>query len=69
MFVSLVDWEKCKGCGDCVGACPVNCYKLTDGKSLPHRSSYCLDCGSCPDICPSGAITISIGWGGQPVGR
>ena len=69
MFVSLVNWEKCTGCGDCVTACPVQCFMMSDGKSLPHRSSYCYDCGTCPDICPSDAITISIGWGGQPVGR
>ena len=23
MFVALVNWDRCTGCGDCVSACPV----------------------------------------------
>ncbi|MBS1113912.1 MAG: 4Fe-4S ferredoxin [Nitrospirae bacterium] len=64
MFIALVDWDKCTGCGDCINACPVNCFEMSDGKSLPHRSSYCIDCGTCKEVCPADAIIISIGWGG-----
>jgi NAD-dependent dihydropyrimidine dehydrogenase PreA subunit len=63
MFIALVNWEKCTGCGDCVNACPVKCFKMTDGKSLPHRASHCIDCGTCKEVCPADAIVISIGWG------
>jgi NAD-dependent dihydropyrimidine dehydrogenase PreA subunit len=69
MYVALVDWEKCTGCGDCVTACPVKCYEMSDGKSLANRASYCIDCGNCPEICPDDAITISIGWGGLAAAR
>jgi len=69
MFVALVNWEKCTGCGDCVDACPVKCYEMLDGKSLANRSSYCIDCGNCPEVCPDDAITISIGWGGLAARR
>ena len=44
MFIAIVDWEKCAGCGDCIRACPVQCFEMQDGKSLPSRSSYCIDC-------------------------
>jgi NAD-dependent dihydropyrimidine dehydrogenase PreA subunit len=69
MYVALVNWEKCTGCGNCVTACPVKCYEMSDGKSLANRASYCIDCGNCPEICPDDAITISIGWGGLAAAR
>ena len=64
MFIAIVDWDKCTGCGDCIRACPVQVFEMQDGKSLPSRSSYCIDCGTCKEVCPADAIIISIGWGG-----
>ena len=64
LYIAIVDWEKCTGCGDCINACPVNCFEMSDGKSLPHRSSYCINCGTCKEVSPADAIIISIGWGG-----
>ena len=64
MYVALVDWDKCTGCGDCISVCPVDCFKMTGGKSEPYRSSYCINCGACLDACRADAIIISIGWGG-----
>lgn len=64
MFISLVNWDKCTGCGACITACPVNCFTMEAGKSLPHLSTNCIDCGTCQELCPAEAITISIGWGG-----
>lgn len=64
MYIALVNWDKCMGCGDCVGACPVQCFVMEGDKSLAHRASYCIDCGTCLEVCPEDAIVISIGWGG-----
>ena len=64
MFIALVNWDKCTGCGECVTACPVGCFKMTDGKSEPHLSSNCIDCGTCKEVCQTDAIIISMGWGG-----
>ena len=64
MFIALVDWDKCTGCGDCINACPVTCFKMTEGKSEAHRSAYCINCGTCLEVCPAHAIVISMGWGG-----
>ncbi len=64
MFISLVNWDKCTGCRACIGACPVKCFEMSGDKSLPHRSSYCIDCGTCLEVCPTDAIVISMGWGG-----
>jgi ferredoxin len=30
-----VDYEKCKGYGECVLACPSSVYELVDGKTRP----------------------------------
>ncbi len=46
-----------------MAACPVKCFKMSDGKSEPHRAAYCIDCGNCVKICPTNAIAISFGWG------
>jgi NAD-dependent dihydropyrimidine dehydrogenase PreA subunit len=63
MFIALVNWDKCTGCGACIDACPVKCFKMSDGKSEPHLAAYCIDCGTCLEVCPTDAIVISIGWG------
>ncbi len=63
MYIALVNWDKCTGCGDCIAACPVNCFKMSAGKSDPYRAAYCIDCGNCAKICPTSAIVISFGWG------
>jgi NAD-dependent dihydropyrimidine dehydrogenase PreA subunit len=64
MFIAVVNWDKCTGCGDCVPSCPVDCFEMSDGKSLAFRASACIDCGTCVEVCPEDAIAISIGWGG-----
>ena len=65
MFIAVVNWDKCTGCGDCVTACPVQCFEVSDGKCWAMRATYCIDCGNCPEICPEDAIGIAVGWGGQ----
>jgi len=64
MFIALVDWDKCTGCEECIMACPVQVFQMTDGKSEPIHSSECINCGTCLEVCPVDAIIISIGWGG-----
>jgi NAD-dependent dihydropyrimidine dehydrogenase PreA subunit len=64
VYIAIVDWDKCTGCGECVRACPVNVFEMSGGKSLPERAAECINCGTCLEVCPEDAILISIGWGG-----
>ncbi len=66
--ISVVDEEKCKGCGICVEVCPFKAIELQPEEMIlekvmfPTRKAYinpitCKGCGSCAVACPVGAIT------------
>lgn len=50
------DDSRCVGCGQCQGACRLQCHSMESGK---HRFSRekCMGCGACAEICP-GALTL-----------
>ncbi len=59
MYVITVDEKNCKGCGECVSICPVEIYKLEDGRLIVGNSEECSGCQSCVSVCENQAITIS----------
>lgn len=64
MYIAVVNWKKCNGCGECINACPSKCFEMSDGKCWAQQATDCIDCGNCPDICPEGALAVAVGWGG-----
>ena len=61
-----VDQSKCRGCGDCVRACPlapermVIFFKTAGRKRLYFKCDLCADRPQgpvCVEVCPSGALT------------
>ena len=56
-MATIVDQEKCEGCGDCVEACPSEAIEIVEGKAQ-IKEEDCADCGSCVDECPTEAISI-----------
>jgi NAD-dependent dihydropyrimidine dehydrogenase PreA subunit len=54
-----VDIEKCTGCSECIGACPVDVYELQDGKSVVVNAEECLGCESCVEACGKDAIIVT----------
>lgn len=46
--------EECIGCGRCVGVCPVNNIRFSNGR--PKWGNDCTSCLACYHICPTHAI-------------
>jgi NAD-dependent dihydropyrimidine dehydrogenase PreA subunit len=59
MYVIVIDEQKCTVCGECVKICPVEIYKLVDGRIVVGGTEECSNCQSCVSVCEPQAITIS----------
>ena len=60
--VSQVNEELCRGCGECVEACPYNAIgleELDNGRMVARvQAALCKGCGSCAVACPTGAAGV-----------
>lgn len=54
-----IDPAKCKGCGMCKRACPVQAISGTVGKPHQIDTTKCVKCGSCKATCKFGAVSVS----------
>ncbi|MFH1100720.1 MAG: 4Fe-4S binding protein [Methanobacteriota archaeon] len=54
-----VDYDKCIGAGECITACPVEIFKLENGKAVCQKVEECIECCACVNACPKQAISHS----------
>ena len=60
-WIMEIDLSKCKGCGKCTKACPVNAIEIIQElkeKRAVCDESLCLGCGVCYSACKFGGITM-----------
>jgi NAD-dependent dihydropyrimidine dehydrogenase PreA subunit len=59
MVTIKVDYDKCKGHGDCADSCPAEVYEIDNDKAVPVNINDCVECCTCVEVCPEDAIDHS----------
>ncbi|MEW5946553.1 MAG: 4Fe-4S binding protein [bacterium] len=59
MWKVTVDADKCDACESCIENCPVEVFKMKDGKSVPVNMDDCTGCETCVESCEQNAITVA----------
>ena len=62
----LIDTDRCKGCGLCVGVCPAHILRLAEGvynakgyaPVVVTEPQACTGCAMCAAICPDVVFTV-----------
>jgi nitroreductase/NAD-dependent dihydropyrimidine dehydrogenase PreA subunit len=54
---TVIDRERCIGCGECVRLCPSQTLEMQDGKAAV-TGARSLGCGHCAAVCPVEAVRV-----------
>lgn len=54
---TVIDGEKCTGCGLCVAICPAQTLSLREEKAVV-TGAHSLRCGQCQAVCPADAVQV-----------
>jgi nitroreductase/NAD-dependent dihydropyrimidine dehydrogenase PreA subunit len=54
---TVIDRERCIGCGECVRVCPSQTLEMKDGKAAV-TGARSLGCGHCVAVCPVEAVRV-----------
>ena len=54
----VIDYEKCKVSKKCIEVCPMEVFRIEDGKVFVKKPEECIGCKECEVNCPTGAIKV-----------
>lgn len=57
-YISIVDPDKCIGCGQCMEYCPFGAMKIRD-KRMHIDPAKCMGCGVCINKCRKGSLRLA----------
>ncbi len=57
LVTTVIDSEKCIGCGACIDVCPSKTITMVDG-TAQVTGEKSLSCGHCSAVCPENAIQV-----------
>jgi NAD-dependent dihydropyrimidine dehydrogenase PreA subunit len=58
-LIKEINSEKCNGCGICLDVCPLDVFRIDEGKkAIIKYPDDCMTCFDCDLSCPTGAIYV-----------
>ncbi|MCP3683013.1 MAG: 4Fe-4S dicluster domain-containing protein [bacterium] len=58
MAKPVIDYSKCKTCGECIDVCPAAVFVKEGDKVVVKKPEDCIACRACEAQCPNEAIKV-----------
>ena len=58
MAIKLIDYTKCRECGQCYEVCPMDCFGTFASRVYLKYPEDCMTCFQCALVCTEGACIV-----------